>query len=391
MKLSTLKLRLFLLILIVSLAGCVKNKTIKISGNIPEKTSGYVYINRLVINTPMLIDSVKINKNGFFRTKIKASVPDFYQVALDDNNFITLLAHPKEKINLTFSSQQLFDNYIVEGSEESEKIRYIDQSLIDTKKRLDSLSTVYDKASLEPRFETIGAELEEMYSNIVRQQRRTNIEFILNNLSSLASLKAVYQRIDPDTYVLYDPRDLQYMKLVSDTLSKYYPNSRQVQALIRDFSNELSIFNTNQITAATEQINPIELNPALKNSEGRTISLQSLRGRYVLLTFWSALSEACVQENIELKQFYNRYNRRGFEIYQINLDADEELWKTAVRFEALPWISVREDDPANPVTAQLFNVRELPTNYLFDRQGNIIGTNLHGRTLRLKLEQLFGN
>jgi len=97
-----------------------------------------------------------------------------------------------------------------------------------------------------------------------------------------------------------------------------------------------------------------------------------------------------LQENIDLKQFYSRFNRRGFEIYQINLDDDEEFWKNAVRFEELPWISVREEDPANPV-AQLFNVMELPTNYLFDRQGDIIASNLHGRTLSLKLEQLFGN
>ena len=140
-----------------------------------------------------------------------------------------------------------------------------------------------------------------------------------------------------------------------------------------------------------EQIEPINLNPALKNTEGRTVSLQSLRGKYVLLTFWSARSDDCLRENIDLKRFYSSYNKRGFEIYQINLDADEELWKAAVKYDELPWISVREDDPTNPVVAQLFNVRELPTNYLFDKQGNIAASNLHGRALSLRLEQLLGN
>ena len=382
---------LLLVIIIIACFSCVKKKSFNIAGNIPEQTSGYVYINRIELNIPILIDSAKINKNGSFKVNIKASVPDFYQVFLDPDNFITLLAKPGEKINLIFSSIQLSDNYIVEGSEDSEKIRYIDQSLIDTKKRLDSLSTAYEKASSEPEFETIGPELENMYFDLIRQQRRTNIEFIINNLTSLASIKAIYQRLDSETYVLYDPRDLQYMKLASDSLSKYHPNSKHVQALIRDFDNELAIFNTNQISAIAEQIESAELNPALKNTEGKTISLESLRGKYVLLTFWSARSQECLQENVELKQFYNRYNRRGFEIYQINLDVDEELWKAAVRYDELPWISVREDDPANPVVAQFFNVRELPANYLFDRQGEIVASNLHGRTLRIKLEQLFGN
>ena len=382
---------LFLAVITIALFGCAKKKSFKITGSIPEKTSGYVYINRLELNIPILIDSAKINKNGSFKTKIKALIPEFYQVSLSADNFITLLAAPGEKINLTFSGAQLFDNYTVKGSEESEKIRYIDQSLIDTKKRLDSLSTAYQKASTEPDFETIGAELKNMYYDIIRLKRRTNIEFIINNLSSLATIKAIYQRFDDETYVLYEPRDLQYMKLASDTLSKYHPNSKQVQALIRDFDNELARFNANQITAMAEQVESVEINPALRNTEGRTVSLQSLRGKHVLLTFWSVYSQASVQENTELKQLYSRYNRRGFEIYQINLDADEELWKNAVRFEELPWISVREDDPSNPIIAQFFNVRELPANYLFDTQGNIIASNLHGRTLRIKLDQLFGN
>ena len=63
--------------------------------------------------------------------------------------------------------------------------------------------------------------------------------------------------------------------------------------------------------------------------------------------------------------------------------------KQAVRFDELPWISTREDDPSNPKNAILFNVKSLPTNYLFDKQGVIIASNLHGKALQLKLEQLF--
>lgn len=383
----------FLLLTAVTIAcfGCVKKTSVKITGKIAGLSSGYVHINRLELNNLIPADSAKINSDGSFRAKVKTTVPDFFQVNLAADNFITLLVTPGEKINLNFPNRQLFDNYTVEGSEESEKLRYIDQSLIDARKKLDSLSAAYVTAEAEPDFETKGAELENMYNDIIIRQRRTNIEFILDNLTSLAAIKAIYQRLDSNAYVLFEPRDLQYMKLVSDSLRKYHPNSRHVQALVRDFDNELSIFTTNRINAMSEQAEPINLNPSLVNTEGKRISLESLRGKYVLLTFWSARSQDCTKENIDLKQFYSLYSRRGFEIYQINLDTDEKLWKDAVRFEELPWINIREDDPENPVTARLFNVRELPTNYLFDRQGNIIASNLHGRTLKIKLEQLFGS
>jgi peroxiredoxin len=144
----------------------------------------------------------------------------------------------------------------------------------------------------------------------------------------------------------------------------------------------------NQLGRLSEQLEPAKLNPDLKNQDGKRISLESLKGKYVLLTFWSVQSQDCLRENVEFKQYYNLYNKKGFEIYQINMDADEKLWKTAVQFDELPWISTRDDDPSNP-TARLFNVRELPANYLFDKDGNIVASNLHGRTLKLKLEQLF--
>ncbi|MDR2886893.1 MAG: AhpC/TSA family protein [Bacteroidales bacterium] len=383
----------FLLLAAVTITcfGCIKKTSVKITGKISGQSSGYVHINRLELNNLILVDSAKISKDGYFRARLKTAVPDFYQINLAADNFITILVTPGEKINLTFPNRQLFDSYTVEGSEESEKIRYIDQLLIDSRKKLDSLSAVYTTASLEPEFETKGPELENMYNDVIRQQRRKNIEFILNNITSLASIKAIYQRIDTNAYVLFEPRDLQYMKLVSDSLRKYYPNSRHVQALIRDFDKELSIFTTNRLNAMSEQAETVSLNPSLMNTEGKRISLESLRGKYVLLTFWSARSQDCTQENIDLKQFYNLYSRKGFEIYQVNLDTDENMWKNAVKFDELPWINTREDDPANPVTARLFNVRELPANYLFDKQGNIIASNLHGRTLKIKLEQLFGS
>ena len=106
----------------------------------------------------------------------------------------------------------------------------------------------------------------------------------------------------------------------------------------------------------------------MKNTSGKRIALSSLKGKYVLLTFWSVRSKECITENLQLKDYYRMYNKKGFEIYQINLDESESDWKAAVKFDELPWISTREDDPRNPVNAILFNVRNLPANYLFDKR-----------------------
>jgi thiol-disulfide isomerase/thioredoxin len=380
---------LFLLALVLIFSGCKNKGYFSVDGIVKGKTAKYIYINRVDVDIPVLIDSSKISKKGGFRFKIKASEANFYQVGFSTADFITLLAEPGEKIKLVFEGKNLFEKYSVSGSSGSEKIKMLDLALTETKSKLDSLRTVYAKASGEPGFDIKGPSLESEFTKLIKDQRKKNIEFIINNTNSLVSIKALYQRIDPDTYVLYEPRDLQYLKIVTDSLTRYYPNSKQVQALARDFEKEMNQMYVNQIGKIANNIPPSKLDPVLKTTEGKRIALSSLKGKYVLLTFWSVTSKECIAENLQLKEFYKLYNKKGFEIYQINLDENESSWKSAVKFDELPWISTREDDPLNPKNALLFNVKSLPTNYLFDKEGKIIASNLHDRSLQLRLDQLF--
>jgi thiol-disulfide isomerase/thioredoxin len=162
-----------------------------------------------------------------------------------------------------------------------------------------------------------------------------------------------------------------------------------VQALARDFDKEMNQMYVNRIEKLSKNMPQTKLDPDLKDAAGKRIALSSLKGKYVLLTFWSIQSKECIQENLQLKEFYKLYNKKGFEIYQINLDENESEWRSATKFDELPWISTREDDPLNPKYAIIFNVKNLPSNYLFDKEGTIIATNLHGKSLQIKLDQLF--
>ena len=380
---------LFLLALVLLLSGCKDKKNFTVTGVVRDTKEKYIYLSRLDIDTPVLIDSAKISRKGSFRLKVKTKGAEFYQIGFASTNFITLLAEPGENINLLFSGKNLFENYTVSGSKGTQKLQMLDLVLAETRRRLDSLSNLYTKESAEPGFDVRKPLLEAEYTKLLKAQRKMNIEFIINNLNSLASIKALYQRIYPETYVLNDQHDLQYLKIVTDSLTRHYPNSGQVQALARDFEKEMKQMYVSRISAIAKNIPEAKLDPDLKTTEGKKIALSSLKGKYVLLTFWSFQSKDCIADNLELKEFYNLYHKKGFEIYQINLDENESNWKAAVKFDELPWINTREDDPKYPKNAMMFNVQSVPTNYLFDKETKIIGSNLHGRELRLKLEQLF--
>lgn len=386
-----MKRMLPLLLVVIILTGCHKKDLFTINGTLKEKTEKVIYLNKLNINTLVLIDSSKVSKSGKFQFKVRSNDPDFYHIGYSDKEFVTILAEPGERIRVEFTGKSLLDGYYVTGSKGSEQVCMLEQRLAETKTRLDSLRNEYKKASGKPGFEEKEAVLNEKYVELVKDLRKKNIEFIIENLRSMASIMALYQKIDDDTYVLYDQRDLQYMKLVSDSLTSAYPNSANVKALTEDFKNELNRMYARQIQNIANTRTEMKLDPNLEDINGKRIALSSLKGKIVLLTFWSAQSKECIADNLQLKQLYSRYRNQGFEIYQINLDENPEVWKNGVRFDDLPWISTREDDPGNPVNARLFNVQALPANYLFDRSGEITGSNLFGRQLQIKLDQLLNN
>lgn len=382
---------LIILIPLLLLTGCYKKNSFTVRGKIEGEKKDYIYLTRVDFNTPLLLDSSKINRNGVFRFKAESSEPDFYQIGYSTSNFITILAEPGEKIKLRIKGNSLFENYTVEGSKGSDQVQMLDSRLADARRRLDSLRTVYDNISKQPGSDDKLALLEEEFNALVKDIRKKTIGFIISNTTSMASIKALYHKLDDETYVLYEPRDLQYLKIVTDSLNRYYPNSRHVKALTQDFKNEMNQMYSRQLQRMTDTLPETKLDPDLKDINGKIIALSSLRGKVVLLTFWSAKSNECVAENLQLKEFYKIYNKRGFEIYQINLDAKESDWRAAVKFDELPWISTREDDPQNPKYAVLFNIKTLPANYLYDRDGVIVASNLHGRSLQIKLNQLFNN
>ena len=370
--------------------GCSEKKSFRIEGKLENFKKKHIYVSHIEIDTPVLTDSVRVKRDGSFSLRVGATEPGFYQLGAGANDFITILAEPGERIKVNSTGSYLSEGFEVSGSPGTSKIVRLDSALSETKRRIDSLSVVLEREQDKPDFETTSKAIDDRFLKILKDQRMYNISFILKNLGSFASIKALYQKVDDNTYVLYDYRDLQYLKLVSDTLFRYYPNSMQVKALKANFEKELNAFNMNKIDQMTKDAPVINLDPSLKDVNGRLVSLSDLRGKYVLLAFWSAASRDCLAENLEFKNLYNKYKSSGLEIYQINLDLNEDTWKNAVRYDELPWISVREDDPMNPKNAILYNVRTLPANFMYDKTGNIIATNLHGRTLQIKLTQLFG-
>ena len=376
---------IFLTALIV--AGCSNDRKVTIRGVLNDGREGIVLLEKSEVDHSNVIDSAVI-KRGQFKFALEITGPEFLQVRFDNGEFIGMLAMPGEKIDLSFGKSPVAMNYTVAGSPGSEEVRILDLQLLKTNSRLDSIRKIYAGLNDE-EIAARGAALEEAYVDIVDAQRNFNIKFVIENISSMAAIKALYQRIDENTYVLYQPRDLQYLKIVSDSLSVKYPVSRHVRALKENVTSELNRMYIDRMASLASQLPEANTKPALPDIKGNMVSVASLRGKYVLVSFWTTTSQECLAELPLLRSLYTAYHSRGLEIFHVSLDRDEEMWKNRVRFEEIPWISVREEDPLNPVYARLMNVQSVPSNLLYDPEGNIINNNLTGRNLQIRLDQIF--
>jgi len=131
---------------------------------------------------------------------------------------------------------------------------------------------------------------------------------------------------------------------------------------------------------------------ALPGPQGDTIRLSSTKGKVVLLDFWASWCSPCRKENPNLVKAYDLYHRKGFEIYQVSLDKTKDAWIKGIEEDHLErWIHVSDVKYWNSIVVPLFKIESIPANFLLDKDGHIIATNLRGEMLQNKLGEIFNN
>jgi peroxiredoxin len=381
----------FIVIIVLLFSGisCNRNRT-EISGRVEGGPDQILTLERLDVNRTTVIDSVVTSAAGSFSISIRQEEPALYILKNEQGEIINLLLSPGEETSINTSSDSFGKGYMVRGSEESEKIKLLVEQLNRTRNDLDSVLSLVDsvKNTEDPQMDL----LKQAYAQLIIRQKRYTIRFIVENMSSLSSVYALYQKYDNVTPILGDDVDLQYYKSVADSLEVVYPDNALTRSLQADIKRrEQEIETTIQIdklvSMADEKLTGL-LDLSIPDRNGKEISLSSMKGKVILVFFWASGNQASIESLLRLRTTYNRYHDRGFEVYAISLDNDKTQWTKSIDYNEFYWVNVSELSYPDSKAQTFYNVTSLPSTFLINREGDIVAKNLYGRTLETWLDNL---
>lgn len=127
---------------------------------------------------------------------------------------------------------------------------------------------------------------------------------------------------------------------------------------------------------------------ALPSLNGDTLKLSSLKGKVVLLDFWASWCGPCRISNKHLAKLYAKYKEQGFEIFAVSVDNDPKDWKKAVAKDKIKWLQVNDAAMGEASIAMQWGIGAIPTSYLINKEGKLVGMDLEGKDLEDAVKDL---
>lgn len=346
-----------------------KGEKFEINGRISSAEDQTVYFEAMTLDGINVLDSVKLKSDGNFKFKnLRPFNPEFYRLRIGEQ-IINLSIDSTETVHVEADLPTMATDYKVEGSQNCEVIKELSLQQIRLQKQIQDIYTA--RNIMHGEQERLADELVDKYKNEIKQK------YILENPSSAYAYFALFQAVGGVRIfnLSGNPDDIKYAAAVATAWEAHYPGTTRTENLkniaiqgMKNTKRPASFSLEGLDKSKISMTGIIDIN--LPDLQGQFHRLSEIQNKVVLLDF-TAYSLPHSQERImQLRQLYNQYAEKGFEIYQISIDPDEHYWKTAC--EHLPWICVREEQGEESDYLRLYQVGALPTYFLINRQGDLV-------------------
>lgn len=357
------------LALMAAMLTSCNNKKFHINGTVTEAKDSVLYLENMSLDGPVVVDSVKLDDKGAFSFSGKApDAPEFYRLRIA-GQIINLSVDSTETVDVKASYPSMATGYTVDGSAECATIRELALKQIDLQNRVIAVQN-NPNLGYDLTRDSIG-KLVAAYKEDIKRN------YIYKALMRASSYFALFQTLG--NMLIFNPRenadDVKVFAAVATSWDTYHPDALRGKNLhniaiegmknVRIMRNKMAAQN---IDASKVNVSNI-IDISLLDNQGNRRSLTDLKGKVVMLDFHVFGSNGSTKRIMEMRELYNKYHDRGFEIYQVAFDPDEHFWKTQTA--ALPWISVRDPQGLQSQNLAAYNVSSIPTFFLIDRNNEV--------------------
>lgn len=368
-KQSFLKKATVFFLLTILFISCGKKEKALLKVQIRGLAKEQAVIEEQRISGVKILDTLVFNSNGKFRYKLHPHQPTFYNLHIPHSSDIFFIISPGDKVSVKGRNEGKIANLEIQGSDESVKLNNLYDSLFAVRKILKGLRNKYNNSEDQVLRDSLTKE----YTGILNGYRKFSMQFVLDNLQSLCSIAALYQEVGPSEFVFGRRRDLQFFKLVTDSLNKYYPRHRHVQAVTRNFSTMIQSVQLEKLLSKADEINKGLPELELPDINGKIRRLDDIKQRYVLLNFFNESDPSIAANFPLLKKIHEQYSGKNFEIFNVYIGKSAESWKRIVYFEEInKWINVADTSFPYSDTRAAYNIQSLPTNFFIDMKEKAI-------------------
>lgn len=314
----------------------------------------------------VVLDTADVDEDGNFTFKGFVREKTFALVTLGDrkNLFFVIDTTSNFEVDINGASPL---QYTVTNSKESQELAKIANLTSEYSKKMELLQI---QAQNNPTMTPIEqSALQAQMQGVVEELKEKSVQEFKTfetNLPKIFSIEFLQLEVDADT-----EKEL-LENIAKEPTNKWY-------TLYRPKAEKRLMTNVGSVAPDF----------ALNTPKGEKLSLNSLKGKYVLLDFWASWCGPCRQENPNVVKVYNKYKDKGFEILGISLDKEANAWKEAIAADGLPWKHVSDLQYWQSEAAQLYSVQAIPQTFLLDKEGVIIAKGLRGEQLEKKLAEIF--
>lgn len=370
---------ILILLTLLSLSSCQKGNVAEITGNLPEGYEGkMVYLTDRSGNT---VDSVTVNNNQFSLTMEVPERGNVLFAQYDNMKSPIVFVVEKGKIHMDITDQLLGDNsqwyyvYTLTGGD-------MNKALIDFKAGFDSIfeTSVSTYKKFDEEANASGGWNADLYNKKEKMMAGVIADLenhIINKAKEYSSLSLGEYIINGNLFYVEDKSKLTGLLPLFSQEFQQSKDGERIKKQIEAYSKTRPGMDFIDIKGLTP--------------DGKELKLSDIagKGKIVYLDFWASLCGPCRREIPGLKEIYNEYKDKGFEVVCVSLDNQKDNWLKAINDEGIDsWWHISNlagfDEPA----AAPYGIMSIPNTYLLNQDGKIVANNIPGYILREEIKQL---